>query len=177
MGEYIYTENDFDKISWERIDNYIEKIYMEVSSYLKKNNLKIKYIVPILRGGGIPAMILSHKFKNINILPMQLKYNEDEHEIMEIISIDNYKAEPLKEDECILLVEGNCVTGETLDIAKRMLINKFGNDSKIIYTALTLDYSNYIKEDSNIILKSYGMFTNENMQLSQEECERFRNII
>ena len=55
--KYIYTEKDLDLISWDRIDNFINKIYKYVSNYLIKNNLKIKYIVPIMRGGGIPAII------------------------------------------------------------------------------------------------------------------------
>ncbi|MEE3355330.1 MAG: hypothetical protein VZR32_03205 [Candidatus Weimeria sp.] len=75
MENYKYTEEDLDMISWERIDGFIDKIYNDVSEYLKKNNLSIKYIVPILRGGGIPALKLSHMFDVINILPIQLKYN------------------------------------------------------------------------------------------------------
>lgn len=46
--KYIYTEKDLDLISWDRIDNFINKIYKEVNNYLIKTNLKIKYIVPIM---------------------------------------------------------------------------------------------------------------------------------
>ena len=72
--KYIYTEKDLDVISWDRIDNFINKIYKEVNNYLIKANLKIKHIVPIMRGGGIPAIIFSHLFDVIDMLPIQLKY-------------------------------------------------------------------------------------------------------
>ena len=40
--KYIYTEKDLDLISWERIDQFIDKIYLDVKKYIEKNNLKIK---------------------------------------------------------------------------------------------------------------------------------------
>ncbi len=46
--KYIYTRKDLDLISWERIDGFINKIYKDVNNYLTENNLKIKYIVPIM---------------------------------------------------------------------------------------------------------------------------------
>ena len=52
----VYTENDLDLISWERIDSFIEKIYSDVSDFIRKNDLKIKFVSPILRGGGVPAI-------------------------------------------------------------------------------------------------------------------------
>lgn len=51
--KYIYTKKDLDLISWERIDSFIDKIYKDVNNYLKSNNLSIKYIAPIMRGGGV----------------------------------------------------------------------------------------------------------------------------
>ena len=62
---YVYTEKDLDLISWKKIDEFIEKIYLDVKKYLNENNLKIKYISPILRGGGVPAIKLSHMFNII----------------------------------------------------------------------------------------------------------------
>lgn len=49
----VYTEKDLDLIFGERIDSFIDKIYKDVNNYLKSNNLSIKYIVPIMRGGGV----------------------------------------------------------------------------------------------------------------------------
>ena len=47
--KYVYTEKDLDLISWDRIDQFIDKIYLDVNKYIEENNLKIKWISPILR--------------------------------------------------------------------------------------------------------------------------------
>ena len=70
MKKYEYTEKDLDFISWERIDKFVEKIYQDVSAYISKNNLSIKYIAPILCGGGVPAIMLSHMFNVVDMLPI-----------------------------------------------------------------------------------------------------------
>ncbi|MDA3837280.1 MAG: hypothetical protein PF542_06690 [Nanoarchaeota archaeon] len=50
------------------------KIKSTLSKYLKKNNSSIDIIIPILRGGGIPALKLAFDFKILRILPYQFKY-------------------------------------------------------------------------------------------------------
>ena len=140
--KYIYTEKDLDLISWERIDKFIEKIYIDVKKYLDENNLKIKYISPILRGGGVPAIKLSHMFNVIDMLPIQLKHNSETQQIDLIVGLDYVKSTKLNEDECILLVEGNHVTGTTSNMAVNALKEKFGMNTKIVYVSLTRDYTN-----------------------------------
>ena len=109
--KYVYTEKDLDLISWERIDEFIEKIYNEVKDFLDKNNLKIRFISPILRGGGVSAIKLSHMFNVIDMLPIQLKHNSETQEIDLKVGLDYVKDSKICDNEFILLVEGNHVTG------------------------------------------------------------------
>lgn len=168
--KYIYTEKDLDLISWERIDKFIEKIYIDVKKYLDENNLKIKYISPILRGGGVPAIKLSHMFNVIDMLPIQLKHNSETQQIDLIVGLDYVKSTKLNEDECILLVEGNHVTGTTSNMAVNALKEKFGMNTKIVYVSLTRDYTNR-NSVKNICYTTQGMTTNETKEVSKEECE------
>lgn len=32
--KYVYTEKDLDLISWDRIDQFIDKIYLDVKKYI-----------------------------------------------------------------------------------------------------------------------------------------------
>ena len=139
--KYVYTEKDLDLISWDRIDQFIDKIYADVKNYIDENNLKIKWISPILRGGGVQAIKLSHMFNVIDMLPIQLKYNSETQKVDLKVDLDYVKDTKLNEDECILLVEGNHVTGTTANIAVDLLREKFGKDIKIIYVSLTRDYT------------------------------------
>lgn len=167
----MYTKKDLDLISWERIDKFIEQIYNDVNNYLKANTISIKYIAPIVRGGGIPAIKLSHMFNVIDMLPIQLKHNHETHEIDTKIGLDYVKDNFISENECILLVEGNHVTGETANIDTNMIKEKFGEDAKIIYVSLTRDYT-YKDSVKNICFTTWAMTTNEMKELSKEECDK-----
>lgn len=172
MENYKYTEEDLDMISWERIDGFIDKIYKDVSEYLKENNLSIKYIVPILRGGGIPALKLSHMFDVINILPIQLKYNAKTSLIEKKISLDDYEnIKEVNDNEVILLVEGNHCTGRTANIACKSIKEKFGESVKVIYVSLTRDYT-YKDSVEGTVFDTWALTTNESKRLSKEECEK-----
>ena len=83
--KYEYTEKDLDLISWERIDQFIEKIYQEVKQYLEEAHLSIRYIAPIMRGGGVPAIKFSHLFDVVDMLPIQLKHNSETNAIDKIM--------------------------------------------------------------------------------------------
>lgn len=169
--KYKYTEKDLDLISWKRIDEFIDKIYSDVKNYITENNLKIKYIAPILRGGGVPAVKLSHMFNIIDMLPIQLKHNSETHDIDLKVGLDYKKNTQVAEDECILLVEGNHVTGTTSNIAVKLLREKFGENVKIIYVSLTRDYS-YRNSVDNVCYTTWGLITNETKQISEEECKK-----
>lgn len=168
--KYTYTEKDLDLISWERIDNFIDKIYQNVNEYVTNNNLKIKYIAPILRGGGVPAFTLSHLFNVVDMLPIQLKHNDKTHDIDTKIGLEYVKDTSLNENDCILLVEGNHVTGKTANIAVDMIKDKFGDNVKIIYVSLTRDYT-YRNSVKDVCYTTWAMTTNEMKDLSEEECK------
>lgn len=169
--KYIYTEKDLDLISWDRIDEFIEKIYEDVNKYLLENDLSIKYIAPILRGGGVPAVKLSHLFNVLDMLPIQLKHNSVNHNIDTKIGLDYIKNNEIKTNECILLVEGNHVTGNTANIAVQMIQEKFGEACKIIYVSLTRDYT-YRNSVKDVIYTTWAMTTNEMKELSEDECKK-----
>ena len=169
--KYIYTKKDLDLISWERIDSFIDKIYKDVNNYLKSNSLSIKYIAPIIRGGGVLAIKLSHMFNVIDMLPIQLKHNHETHRIDTKIGLDYLKDNSINENECILLVEGNHVTGGTANIATNMIKEKFGENVKIIYVSLTRDYT-YRDSVKNICFTTWAMTTNEMKELTKDECSK-----
>ena len=168
--KYIYTEKDLDIISWQRIDNFIDKIYKKVNNYLVENNLKIKYIIPIMRGGGIPAIIFSHMFDVVDMLPIQLKHNSETHEIDRKIGLEYIKNIDIGANECILLVEGNHVTGKTANIAVDLVKQRFGDNVQIIYVSLTRDYT-YRNSVNNVCYTTWAMTTNEMKKLSEKQCK------
>ena len=113
-----------------------------------------------MRGGGVPAIKLSHMFNVIDMLPIQLKHNHETHGVDTKIGLEYVKGITINKDECILLVEENHVTGETANIAVQMIREKFGKDVKIIYVSLTRNYT-YKDNTKDICFTSWVMTTNE----------------
>ncbi len=167
----MFTNEDLDIISWDRIDGFVEKIYNDVIAYLNSNDLKIRYIVPIMRGGGVPGVMLSHMFGVVDMLPVQLKYNHDTNKVDKKIGLEYVRNIRINSNECVLLVEGNHVTGTTSNMAANLLREKFGNDVKIIYVSLTRDY---MHKDSveNVCYTTWARSTNETRELNEDECNK-----
>lgn len=164
-----FIEEDFDIVSWDRLSNNIDLISKQLSEYIKFNNLEIKYIVPIMRSGLIPAVILSEKFNVKDMLPIQIKYNYQKCTLDKKIDFNNYNFLSLNDNECILLVEDKHVTGRTANLAVDMILEVLPN-AKIIYVTLSRDY--YYKDCvKNLILTLSGFYTNESMNLTKEECD------
>ena len=171
MKKYKYTEKDLDFISWERIDKFVQKIYEEVLAYINKNNLSIKYIVPILRGGGVPAIMLSHMFNVVDMLPIQLKYDSNQNDVKIKIDLSGYKnVDKISDNQAILLVEGNHCTGKTANMAVDIIRKTFGDKIKIIYVSLTRDYT-YRNSVKDVIFTTWAMSTNETKNLTEKECK------
>lgn len=167
MNRYIIKE-DFDIISWERLSKYIDLITKQIIDYTRSNNIKIKYVVPIMRSGLIPAVILSEKLNITDMLPIQIKYNYEKKSLDKKIDFSKYENTSLKQNECILLVEDKHVTGRTANLAVDMILDVLPN-AKIIYVTISRDY--YYKDCiDNILLNLSGFYTNESMNLTYDEC-------
>ena len=94
-----------------------------------------------------------------------------DNKIDEKINLEYVKDTKIDENECILLVEGNHVTGKTANIAVDMIKQKFGENVKIIYVSLTRDYT-YRNSVENIDYTTWAMTTNEMKELSEDECKK-----
>ena len=167
----VYAKKDLNIISWKKVDELIDKIHLDVLNYIETNNLKIKYICSVMRGGGVPAIKLSHMFNVIDMLLMQLKSNIETKKIDIKIGLEYVKDTNIKNDECILLVDGNHCTGRTANFAVNLLREKFGENVKIIYVALTTDYTHRYSV-KNLCYTTWGILTNSSKELSKEECEK-----
>jgi hypoxanthine phosphoribosyltransferase len=172
-----YEKKDLVKISWNEFDKYVQKIKNEIEHYLNSNNLKIDVVVPILRGGGIPAIKLALEFKVVRILPYQYKYfnKSGNAELKKIYDskfsqLINFK----KKNPVVLVVEGNHSTGTIANNVISDIKAQLPN-SKIIYAALAKDYF-YKDAVKNVDFTVAGYYTNENRKLSKDACKKLKVI-
>ena len=160
-----FTKRSFAKISWNEIDSITDKLAKSVNRFIKKSNLEIAYIAPIIRGGDIPAVLLSHKLGVLRFFPMQIN---KQNFLFEPAGI---KLPRLKPKQAILLVEGNQVSGGTSNMAVKKIHDIFGKSANVIYVCISTDYSTKDKV-KNIVFNDYGILTNEMQTLSNTECKK-----
>ncbi|PKM92036.1 MAG: hypothetical protein CVU81_02655, partial [Euryarchaeota archaeon HGW-Euryarchaeota-1] len=150
-------KEDFKRISWNEYGDILEKLYIKVAEYVKKKNIKIDAVVPILRGGAFPGTYLAYKLNLLRILPVQYKYFFKNKKIELKCILDLPKVD-LPKKPIFLLVEQNHCFGITASTAAKDLKNKFPY-CRIIYAADTMDYS-YAK-NKYVDAIFFGVYTND----------------
>ena len=164
-----YTPEDFYRISWAEFDAMMDRIAGDISDFLAKQKLTVKYMVPVLRGGQVPAVVLSHKLSVINFMPVQVKCL-GKGRSMVLFDPSNVVLPPVAENECVIVVDDNQGSGGTVGKAIDIVRKKFGENVKIIHVIMSVDYS--CQENvKGPIFKAVGMLTNEQATLTDDECD------
>lgn len=166
-------EENYRKIPHEEFLKYIDKICKGLKKYLEENNLRVDYICPVLRGGGVPAIYISHKLNIVKFAPFQVKYvsYNDGSSNCEILfnPLDNIKLE--KGKPVFLVVEGMHSTGHSAKICVEEIKNKYPN-SIVLYVAVTKAYG-YNGLGDLVSYEDVGFYYNRrNKEYSKEECEK-----
>jgi hypothetical protein len=161
-----YKKENYVVQSWSEYQEEIDKLTEKVVDYVNKNKVVIDAVVPILRGGNIPATFLAYTLGVLNILPVQYKYffPTGKCELRKLLGIN--KEMIYKENPVFLLVEGNhCYGNQAKYAAKEAFPN-----CRIIYAASNMDY-NYQNVVKDAEVSFYGNLTNCCKELTDEQCE------
>lgn len=61
-------------MSHDEFVKHIDKLSDNLRKYLTQNNLKVDYVVPILRSGAVPAVYLANRLNLVKFAPFQVKH-------------------------------------------------------------------------------------------------------
>lgn len=150
--------NQFEKMTWTSYQHYIERIAEDITQFLKLNGFSIDFIVPVLRGGGIPAISLSHLLKIKRLETIQLFHDyASQKSWIGCNAIDNIESK--NKDAIILLTDDFHATGQSVyyiyDVIKQALPN-----ARIIYASVGRDIG-YLKNERDFLFSCYGFLSNE----------------
>lgn len=167
------TEKDFYNITWNQCNEAIIKIGNNIKQYCLENNCRITHIVPILRGGGILGIYLSHILNISRVNPCQYKYMlvGDSYEPFELLA--PHFDQRMEKETCILVTEGNHCYGKT---AQKCIdrIYQILPETIIIYASLVRDV-NHLNSLNGTVYETYGFLSNDSKSFSVSECKG-RNI-
>jgi len=165
-----YKKENYCVRSWLEYEKELRNLVGKITDYINTNNVVIDAVVPILRGGNIPATYLAYLFDVLLILPVQYKYFfvDNKCQLRRLRGIE--KSMIFKTNPTFLLVEGNHCYGNQARHAAAD-IKKIFPKCKIIYGASNMDY-NYqdVVKDADVCF--YGRITNDCKELSVAECKK-----
>lgn len=165
------TKEDFYNITWEDYNKIAVELSEKVKKYCLENGYEIDCIMPILRGGGVLGIHLSHMLNIVQMKPFQYKYMwvDNEYEPVELLepkldAISDFK------NNCILVTEGNHCSGAT---AQKCIykIRQLLPTAIIIYACLVRDAS-FLKPLDGTTYEVYGILSNESKKLTADDCEK-----
>jgi len=67
-------KENYHVMSWSEYEDELSKLTNKIVAYIKEQNIRVDIVVPILRGGNIPATYLAYALDVLTILPVQYKY-------------------------------------------------------------------------------------------------------
>lgn len=165
------TLQDFWLMNWEEYQKLVNKISDDLRRLQVEKGVCFKYIVPVLRGGGVLAVSLSHSLDVPQLLPIQYKYEfDDTNRYSPVEKLSCFELVRREEGINVLVTEGNHCTGETAQRCIDKIKDCFPN-CKIYYASVGRDYS-FLNYMNNTEYETYGILTNETEKLSQEECDK-----
>ncbi|MCL2383513.1 MAG: phosphoribosyltransferase [Oscillospiraceae bacterium] len=159
------------KFSHKKFELCIDKIASRLQKFIKENNIKIDYVSPMLRSGGVPAMYIANRLNIVKCAPIQVKhvaYSDGTTGYADLFmpfdSLNNTKKEPV-----FLLVDGTCASGESA----RRCIDEFKSrykDAKILYVCIAKQYGCQSFGDS-VIYEDMVFHYNGRNEFTKEKCK------
>lgn len=168
----LISKTDLNIISYSEFGDIINKLIDKLKNYEKKNNIKFDIVVPILRSGGVPGMIIAINLGITKILPVQFKYCYKPVKLIKLLSAPKI-LQDVGNNPNILIVENHTSTGDTAKAVIK-IINKQFSKSLICYATVIREYQSPIDLEG---VKGYfwGQLNDEEGVLSTKQ-QRLMNV-
>lgn len=72
-NDNIKYEDEIRNMTHDEFKSYCLKVSKEIDEYCKSNNVRVDYVVPILRSGAVPAVYIANELNLIKFAPIQVK--------------------------------------------------------------------------------------------------------
>ncbi|MBE5820593.1 MAG: phosphoribosyltransferase [Clostridiales bacterium] len=131
----IQYEEEIRDISHDDFKKYVLKLSREIEKYTIENNLRIDYVVPILRSGAVPAVYIANELNLIKFAPIQVKKIKENGIYDHIILLNDLKDLDKEKELNLLVVEGTYSSGETANTALNE-IRKSLPKAKILFSCV-----------------------------------------
>lgn len=136
-NEKIEYDAEIKSMTHDDFKNYCSKISKEINHYCIENQLRIDYVVPILRSGAVPAVYISNELNLIKFAPIQVKKIKQNGIYDHIVLLNSLKELDKDKELILLVVEGTYSSGDTVNTALDE-IKKTLPKAKILFSTICI---------------------------------------
>lgn len=136
-NDKIKYEDEIKSMSHEDFKNYCLKLSKEIDAYCVANNLRIDYVVPILRSGAVPAVYIANELNLIKFVPIQVKKIKQNGIYDHIVLLNTLEYLDKDKELLLLVVEGTYSSGDTVNTALDE-IRKTLPKAKILFSTICI---------------------------------------
>ena len=133
----IQYEDEIRDMPHSEFKEYVLKLSKEIEKYATDNNLRIDYVVPILRSGSVPAVYIANELNLIKFAPIQVKKIKQDGIYDHIVLLNSLKELDKEKELILLVVEGTYSSGDTVNTALEE-IRKTLPKAKILFSTVCI---------------------------------------
>ena len=135
--DIINYEDEIKEMSHDEFRKYILKLSKEIKNYIEVNNIKIDYVVPVLRSGAVPAVYIANELNLVKFAPIQVKKIKRDGIYDHIVLLNSLKELEKEKKLHLLVVDGTYSSGKTMEVALDE-INKTLPNAKILLSIVCI---------------------------------------
>ena len=136
-NEKIKYEDEISNMSHDEFKAYCLSLSKQIQEYCNNNNLRIDYVVPILRSGAVPAVYIANELNLIKFAPIQVKKIKQDGIYDHIVLLNSLKDLDIDRDLILLVVEGTYSSGDTANTALDEIKNTLPK-AKILFSTICI---------------------------------------
>lgn len=165
-------KNRLKKLTNKEFFDYIVFLSKKIEKFLKDKNLKVDYVVPIMRSGAVPAVYISNILNIVKFAPFQVKHIEYKNDVNTIEILFNPLNEINIKKDCptFLVVEGTHSTGKSAELCIDEILNKIPH-AKILYVCVAKKHGSASFKNKVVFEDCAFVYSND---LTFEQCKKLK---
>lgn len=143
-------------LSHRKFKKYTHKLSKNISQYCAEHNLKIDYVVPILRSGAVPSVYIANQLNIVKFAPIQPKWIDVDGKRETRILLNSLELLDKEKEHTLLVVEGTFSSGETIEVCLQE-INKTLPKAKILLACVVARNPQTLPNNIEILFYAKGL--------------------
>ena len=136
-NEKILYDDEIKEMSHDQFKDYCVDLSKQIDDFCNINDLRIDYVVPILRSGAVPAVYISNMLNIVKFAPIQVKKIKEDGIYDHVVLLNALEKLDKNKELVLLVIDGTYSSGDTANTAIDE-ITKILPKAKILFSVVCI---------------------------------------